>query len=88
VQRNNLKQIRIDKGLSQLELSRKSGVPGNIISNIENGKVYPYPGWRKKIVKALGMIEEVVFPYNNSLTPILKEAETDLNEEEELNNDH
>ncbi len=62
IMNNNLRIIREKKGLSQLALSRISGVPGNVISNLELGKVYPYPGWRKKLSQALELPEEEVFP--------------------------
>lgn len=34
---NNLKKLRTDKGLSQLELSHKSGIALSVISKLETG---------------------------------------------------
>jgi len=59
---NNLRKIRQGKNLSQLALGRKTGIAGNIISNLENGKIFPYPGWRKRIATALSVPEQDLFP--------------------------
>jgi len=64
IRSNNLREIRKQKGLSQLELSRKTGVPGNVISNLENYKVYPYPNWKRKLAEALETPEDELFPNN------------------------
>ncbi|MCR4442724.1 MAG: helix-turn-helix transcriptional regulator [Peptococcaceae bacterium] len=53
---------REKKGWSKGELSRRSGVGLSEISRIEAGKLFPYPGWRRKIADALGKPEEVLFP--------------------------
>ncbi len=36
-----LKKIRLEKGISQKELSEKTGLTRQTIHNIENGKKYP-----------------------------------------------
>jgi transcriptional regulator with XRE-family HTH domain len=54
---NRLRIIREQKGLSQLELSRMTGIAGNIISNIENRKIFFYPGWKMRIAVALCISE-------------------------------
>ena len=41
--------------LSKSELARRSGIGLAEISRIESGKIYPYPGWRKRLAKALGV---------------------------------
>lgn len=48
-------------GWSKSELSRRSGVGLSEISRIEAGKIYPYPGWRRKIAVALSIPEEELF---------------------------
>lgn len=59
---NNLKAERERRGLSQLELSRITRIaPANICS-MESGRQYPYPGWRKRLCKALRVPEEDIFP--------------------------
>ncbi|SHI87358.1 Helix-turn-helix domain-containing protein [Dethiosulfatibacter aminovorans DSM 17477] len=50
---NNLKEIRERKKITQFELSKKANVTPADISRIENGKIYAYPGWRKRISDAL-----------------------------------
>ncbi len=52
---NRLRMIREEKAISQLALSRMTGIAGNVISNIENEKVYFYPGWKKRIALALNI---------------------------------
>jgi putative transcriptional regulator len=59
---NNLKEIRIQKGISQQQLSFETRISPGVLSHIENGKIFAYPGWRKRIAKALKMPEEVIFP--------------------------
>lgn len=59
---NNLKIYREQKGLSQLQLSMKTGIAHSAICNIENERIFPYPGWRKRISIVLGIDEEEVFP--------------------------
>ena len=59
---NNLRKERVKKGISQLELSRLTRIAPSNICTIENGKQYPYSGWRKRIAKALGVAEKDVFP--------------------------
>jgi predicted transcriptional regulator len=61
---NNLKEIRKEKGVSQVKLSRLTLIAPSDISRIENGWLRPYPGWRKRLADALGESEEVVFPKN------------------------
>lgn len=38
---NNLKEIRMKKGLSQFKLAEKSGISQGNISQYEQGKIYP-----------------------------------------------
>lgn len=56
-----LREVRTKKGISQLELSRLAKIAPSVICNIENGKQYPYPGWRKRISKALDIPEGKLF---------------------------
>lgn len=39
--KNNLKQLRADKGWSQAELAKEAGVSRNTISSIETGEFIP-----------------------------------------------
>lgn len=57
-----LKLIRLQRGLSQMQLCLLTGIHPSTLSRIENGQMYPYPGWRKRIAEALNMREEEIFP--------------------------
>lgn len=59
---NNLKRLREEKGLSQLKLSILTEISQSDISQVENGKKYPFPNWRRKFSDALGVEENVIFP--------------------------
>ena len=59
---NKLREIRIQKGMSQLELSRLTKIASTNLSNMENGRQYIYPGWKKRIAKALGVPISEIFP--------------------------
>ncbi len=59
---NNLRNVREKKGISQLELARITRIAPANICNIENGRQYPYPGWRKRLSEALQVDEQELFP--------------------------
>jgi len=59
---NKLKEIRNQRGLSQLRLSFLTGIPPGDISRIENNWLRPYSGWRKRLARALGTTEAGLFP--------------------------
>jgi len=59
---NKLKEVRKEKGLSQLKLALMTGIAPGDISRIENGWLKPYPGWRKRLARALGIPESELFP--------------------------
>jgi len=50
----NLKLLRISKGVSQWDLSQKTGIPNYKISLIENGRVQPKQKELEELAKALG----------------------------------
>ena len=61
---NKLREIRKGKGLSQLRLSFMTDISPWDISRIENGWIKPYPGWRRRLSRALGTPESELFPSN------------------------
>ena len=65
MEKNNLKKIRVEKGLSQSKLSFTTRIAPNIICNIENNRVHAYPNWRKKIAQALNVSEKEIWGQNN-----------------------
>ncbi|MCD4786107.1 MAG: helix-turn-helix domain-containing protein [Candidatus Eremiobacteraeota bacterium] len=54
-------KLREEKKWSKSELSRRSGLNLPLISQLESGKIFPYPGWRKKIGKALEVKPDILF---------------------------
>ena len=59
---NKLKELRESRGMSQFDLSLKSRISPSEISRLENGKIYPYPGWRRKLSNALNVPQNEIFP--------------------------
>ena len=59
---NKLKQIRNERGFSQLTLAKLTNIAPTDISRIENNWLWPYPGWRKRLARALGTTEFELFP--------------------------
>jgi putative transcriptional regulator len=59
---NRLKEIRNERGLSQLKLAFLTGIAPSELSRIENNWIKPYPGWRKRLAKALRTTEVELFP--------------------------
>ncbi len=57
----NLTVEREKRGWTKSELARRSGVPLAEICRIEGGKIFPYPGWRRKIARAMEMPESELF---------------------------
>ena len=57
----NIKQLRLERGLSQAELSRKSRVSRSCISDIENGKVNTTLEMIKRIADGLEVPLSKVF---------------------------
>lgn len=62
ISNNRVKEYRRVKGISALELARRSKIAPSTVHNIENSKVVVYPGWRKRIAKALGTSQKILFP--------------------------
>jgi len=61
---NKLKEIRTERGLSQLKLSFLTGIQPADISRIENDRLRPFPSWRSRLAKVLGELETDLFPEN------------------------
>lgn len=62
MKKNYLREIRTGKGVSGLELARRSKIAPSTISNIENYRIVPYDGWKQRISEALGVPVEEIFP--------------------------
>jgi transcriptional regulator with XRE-family HTH domain len=50
---SQMRTLRILRGLTQPDLEKATGVPVNIISCIETGKVLPINDWEARIKEAL-----------------------------------
>ena len=61
---NHLKEMRTNKGISQLALAKLTNIAPSDISRIENGWLRPYPGWRRRLARALRVSERELFPDN------------------------
>lgn len=59
---NNLREIRIKRGLSNLQLARVTGIAPCFITNIEKGRQYVYPGWKRRLSEALNVSISELFP--------------------------
>ncbi|MFP3897911.1 MAG: helix-turn-helix transcriptional regulator [Dehalococcoidia bacterium] len=59
---NRLAEVRKRQGISQLRLAYLTGIQPAEISRIETGRLRPYPGWRKRIARALKVSEAALFP--------------------------
>ena len=59
---NLLKEFRTKKGFSQLTLAKLTNIAPTDISRIEHGWIRPYPGWRKRLARALKVSEAELFP--------------------------
>lgn len=61
---NRLKEARMKKGISQLELYKESGVIPPRISNIECGHWIPSEEEKVKLANTLGVERDWLFPKN------------------------
>ena len=51
----NLKKIRLDKGITQTSIAKALGADRSFVSNIENGKTNPTLSTISSLAKALGV---------------------------------
>ncbi len=57
--KDKIKQIRLEKGLSQEQVARDMGYSSNTyVSDIERGRFIPHPDKLEKLAQALGMTFE------------------------------
>jgi putative transcriptional regulator len=59
---NKIKEIRKKKNLTQLDLAKMTDIYPNDISQIEREQRKAFPGWRKRLSKALEVSEKELFP--------------------------
>lgn len=58
-----LREIRLEKGLTQVELAEKADMNTNYYAKIERGEVGPSPEAYEKIAKALKVTAADIFPF-------------------------
>jgi transcriptional regulator with XRE-family HTH domain len=58
-----LKQVRLQKGLTQVELANKAGINDNYYAKVERGELKPSVETLEKIIKALGVRSSAIFPF-------------------------
>jgi len=59
---NNVRQVRNEKGLNQIELYQRSGVWPSLLSYIERGFYEPGPAVKKRLAKGLRVSVKKLFP--------------------------
>lgn len=60
--KNTIRKRRLELGLSQTKLACKIGVASTVMSNIELGKLKPWPKIKSDLAKVLETSEEELFP--------------------------
>ena len=58
-----LKQVRLQKGLTQVELANKAGINDNYYAKVDRGELKPSVETLEKIIKALGVRSSAIFPF-------------------------
>lgn len=56
-----LKQVLLERNISVYRLSKDLGIANSTLYNIVNGKLYPYPRYRKMISDYLDVPEAELF---------------------------
>jgi transcriptional regulator with XRE-family HTH domain len=60
--KNNVKVMREERGLSQIELARLACVATSNLSDVEHGRRQAWPILRKRLARALKTSEDSLFP--------------------------
>lgn len=62
MKKNRLREVRLLKGMSQFDLALITKINSAEISKIENGKIFPYAGWKRRLSDALNVSINEIFP--------------------------
>lgn len=65
---SQIRTIRLQKGISQLELSLRAGLSQSFLASLEKGKKTPSVATMFKIANALGVNPKDFFPENAGLS--------------------
>ena len=60
--KNRLKEARFFSGKPQIQLWLETGIHYSTISRIECGYIEPNNEWKKKLAKALNVMQDWLFP--------------------------
>ena len=63
---NQLKLVRMQAGMTQLQLARRVDVSEQKITKIETGRMIPSPGIRRRLTQVLGASEKELFGENET----------------------
>ena len=64
---NNLRQARKAKQLTVAELARRTGLHPTTIFELESGKRWPYPKYRRLLSRELGVSPDLIFGPDESV---------------------
>lgn len=66
-----LRSERLKRGWSMVELARRAKISESTLSRLENRKLFPYPGWKKRLSIVLHVKQEELFleVIDNDTTP-------------------
>lgn len=62
MEKNRIKEFREKLGISQVELARRACIASPNLSNLERGRLAPWPSIKRKLVKVLKTSIEELFP--------------------------
>lgn len=61
LKKSKLREIREERGLTQTQLAHKIRMANSCVSAVECGDRRPWPNFRKRVAKALGVPEAEIF---------------------------
>jgi transcriptional regulator with XRE-family HTH domain len=59
---NRIRELRLQRGLSQVKLSRLVEVPESQLCAVERGRLWPWPKLRRGLAEVLNVAEDDLFP--------------------------
>jgi transcriptional regulator with XRE-family HTH domain len=74
----NIKLLRNQRSLSQIELAEKADISIPFLSNIERGNKWPYPDTLTKLAEALGVEVHSLFITNRSPKEEMEQLKKEL----------
>ena len=82
----DVKQLRIDLGITQLELSKKLNTPQGYLSQVENGKRKPSKELIEKLKSLLGKRKSIdkYWVVKQSQKPVANQLNSDTNSAQQL----